>query len=1306
MNTKYPLNGRLATLADLVYEYGPYSGWPSEKNYDLLNIKENSKQPFQTLIFKSNLDLNNKFVAEIPYEIVYFDDIYSTTEKDDSGKLMKLIQKNDTSTFYTSNETELYGQLGPSSYIIADIVTNPTKIKNGYFGFKFIGANIDKQSINSNQYYYNYRTSSGEATVMYAFRNILQLLKDMTDNKINDNRKKHFINSIFSDYNNITDYENDNINIDEQLTYILDNNTKDDFSKWTLNPDAYKYLGDAIWTAKHIYYANYTTVKNNEYVPDIIKKAITADYFNGAITSFNDLNKSIRNILGINTNDAKKYYSYNSTNSIYRKLLYFFDLFLNSQRFFISFVTSFSFSKISNKSYLQKDPVLRCDLGIQRLYEYITILSAVHDWQTALPAGEMTYETSINVIIQYKIKYKNVEQQSNIITTTLGPISFDDIRKYRNPINNKTGKENDIWYALKTYPGNDSKNIPEEIDQNLHGESITDGMYSENTILYGSKYFPALKHKDFENSTNSYIISKVNYSLGTLTWPIGEKLKIESLDDFNKSINNPNFFNNTTNSYNYADTTDVKLFSDDNKPEQLIKNGIGPFGTLRIHTSLDLSNENKKSSSIYFDINLYRCKNYFYEPNDSTTSEEATVFAYFMPKYKDDIPFIQLPIVKLKNDETNNTLNNVIANLNNIYNGGNGNVYSIPSNGTITTYFTVQSGTGRNITYASGSTSFQANLDSSTYTNKKDLMFSYFDNNTWKQESNTDNINIVTHDNTTTTDDQYEITFNFNNNYHQYWRFTLSDINYSYYFRCNYNKTGNTMLNVSITHILVSNDSLNNKMVEYKLGMIDKNNGEMSLKYAIYNITNNQNITNDNNDNDNDISSLSIIEHAIDDTTKDNIYVKKNSNIYIQPIAVKLPDNKYMSNKIDADFSFYIAYKTSMASNNINIYNFNQCKLFDPINQSLVLINASSQNTLNIYLAFEPIYIINNGSISASDDKNNNITTDYKTYFTNDTCTLLNIKFNNQTIEKEEGKLNSNFIKSIYADYVYIQADSICIDNSNNKTLETFIQDTSIKEKYLFEFNIIKYMYNNDNGNYNQQLMTTVSNNTTLDELNNSLNNKNNGFIGNNQYYIGIEINKFKKKLEMYTITVKSSLANVNIDNTYYKITIIKLPTDYNDGNIQEGDPYNSNMQLPKGTKVRVENKYNWENSNYNFTGFSINQGNKNTAPFEIEVNSNIEIYMNIEERSIPTVTIDSSQTDSELTVTLSIQGDNQNMVIKYITVAENDTTSEPTKDSSTYDNPLKFQETTTIVARCYNQSTDKLGSSTRKTCSLSLGNN
>jgi len=332
-----------------------------------------------------------------------------------------------------------------------------------------------------------------------------------------------------------------------------------------------------------------------------------------------------------------------------------------------------------------------------------------------LPAGEITYNTSINIIIQYKVKYKNLTQLSNIITTTLGPITFDDIRKYRTPTvkdTNGNNVENDIWYALKTYPKN-SSTLPNEINPNLHGNSITPGLYSTNTILYGTSFFPALPHKDFENN-NDYNISKVNYSLGLLRWPVGENLTLLSLDDVKNSMNNPNFISPITNQKNYADTSDENLFGENDPNDIIKKSGIAPFGVLRIHTSLDTSDENKYGSSIYFDIKLYRCKNYYYISTENADSDDANVYAYFMPKYTDTTPYISLPIIKLKNDE-DNSINNIITELDKKFKDGY--IYSIPSH-TIITYFTIQSGTAKTIIYASGRTDTQNNLGSDTYTNK------------------------------------------------------------------------------------------------------------------------------------------------------------------------------------------------------------------------------------------------------------------------------------------------------------------------------------------------------------------------------------------------------------------------------------------------------------------------------------------------------------------------------------------------------------------------------------------------------------
>ncbi len=1332
MNTKYPLNGRLATLADLVHEYGPNSGWPSNKTYDLLTLNADDTQPFQTLIFKSTLDSNNKFQAEIPYEIVYFDDVYSKNQKDNNGKNMRLIQRNDSSVFYNNEEYTTYGQLSPSSYIIANIVSNPTKIKNGYFGFKFIGANIDKQSLNYQQYYYNYKTSDGEATVMYALRNILYILKKSS--KTNDNQKKHFINSIFSDYTELknSDYykneENKPIMVDV-LKDILDNTDKE-FSSWQLDTDAYKYLGDAIWTSKHIYYKNYTSEKDstkNEYEQNIVKKARAAKYFTNAIVKFNNLNNTIRTILDINTTQKNNYYSYNSIfdDSLYRRLLYFFDLFLNSQRFFISFVTSFRFSKISNYSYLQKDPVLRCDLGVMQLYEYIIIQNAVHDWQTALPAGEITYNTSINIIIQYKVKYKNLTQLSNIITTTLGPITFDDIRKYRTPTvkdTNGNNVENDIWYALKTYPKN-SSTLPNEINPNLHGNSITPGLYSTNTILYGTSFFPALPHKDFENN-NDYNISKVNYSLGLLRWPVGENLTLLSLDDVKNSMNNPNFISPITNQKNYADTSDENLFGENDPNDIIKKSGIAPFGVLRIHTSLDTSDENKYGSSIYFDIKLYRCKNYYYISTENADSDDANVYAYFMPKYTDTTPYISLPIIKLKNDE-DNSINNIITELDKKFKDGY--IYSIPSH-TIITYFTIQSGTAKTIIYASGRTDTQNNLGSDTYTNKNQITFYYYveDSNEWVQVTG-DYININSNPSGNNISKQYEITFNLSQNYHQYWRFTLNNINQYYYFRCNYYdkpKDNTSFINMTIHHLFVSDESLIQGMIEYQLGMRnqqDKSTNQISLKYAVYNT-----ITDIRNDNEkpNDKSSLSIIEHAINNAEQQNVIICIDKTIYIEPIAFKSTE-RYVSEKFYGNIysPFHVAYETKSFDgiSEFNIqkqiygYNFNSCALFDKTSESRVKIEKLyKKESVNVYLAFEPIYIINNGNTFKDNNaKDEDIINEYSTYF--NTCSITNIKLSNngteQTIYKNSGNSNNNFIKSIFSKSVYIDATSICISVTSNKTepISSLIYDTTdgLINAYLFDFDIKYYKYKNNTEKFEETNSVNVTNKIQLMQLNNTL--RNIQLNGDEQYLINIVLKKFKERLKHFTITVSSDVPALNGS---CQIQIKTLPNEYEEGIISENDTYQNTIQVPENTQIHVKNTYNWdEYKTYKFHGFSVNSVDKGKE-FNLTVTENIQIYMFIEydggnsggnsdSGSIPgNVTItEESNKNGKIILTLSISSSDQNTLIRYVTSTSNVELTPTLSNTSIYSDQqkLEFNNDITIAACGYNASNYKWGPKNQK---------
>ena len=146
MNTKYPINGRVATLNDLVHEYGAYSIWPKNSKYKFFDTSKIMPQPFQNLVFKDTLDANNKFVGKRPYEIVYFDNVYSTTERDTTGKHMKIVQKSDSSVF-----TGLYpGGISGHEYIKAGDVANPGNIISGKYGFKFIVASQN----NKKQYYW------------------------------------------------------------------------------------------------------------------------------------------------------------------------------------------------------------------------------------------------------------------------------------------------------------------------------------------------------------------------------------------------------------------------------------------------------------------------------------------------------------------------------------------------------------------------------------------------------------------------------------------------------------------------------------------------------------------------------------------------------------------------------------------------------------------------------------------------------------------------------------------------------------------------------------------------------------------------------------------------------------------------------------------------------------------------------------------------------------------------------------------------------------------------------------------------
>ena len=1050
MNTKYPINGRVATLNDIVHEYGASSSWPKSTKYTFLDTSNIVSQPFQNLVFKDTLDANNKFVGERPYEIVYFDNVYSTTERDTTGKHMKIIQKNDSDVF-----SGLYpGGISGHEYIKAGDVANPLKIIEGKYGFKFIVASQNDKK----QYYYNYRTSTGEATVMYALRNIIKILKE------NDKNLLTCIQQLF-----IPKIDKDDNKTYPEIDNIINNNE--------LKTDAYKYLGDFIWTYKNIRIKNYTTTEQS-----ILNIASAKGYLNLDTNTRSSINDVLNDWVG---NNIDNNYSYNQE-SQYNQLKYYLNIFANSQRFFVSYVTGFRFGKISNKSYLQIDPVLRCDLGVLRIYESLIIISAIHDWQTALPAGEITYGTSINIILKYKVKYKNIQTYSSPIITTIGPITFNDIKKYREPTikgDNEETIENDIWYTLKTYvteKDNQAPSIPygEKYDENTK--------YYDKTYKYGTTYFPALPSDEFNTIDSS--VSTISYSLQDLRWPANEDLQLSSIKAVEESRNNPKFSNpNNSSSKNAVDTNNISAFGTDTSITDIVSRGIAPFGILRIHNSLELTDKNKKTSAYYIDTSIYRCKNYYYIDQSDQSSDTATVNAYFTPRYKSYSPYIEIPIYRtdenINSTELSDKFKSILDTL--------GNYYSMPSN-LNTLYFTVQSGSAKTITYASGYIKKQNNNDAK-YTNNNIFEFYYIDpndNNSWIKYTDSDII-VTAQPQTNNIVNQYEISFNFSKIYSKYWQIKLSDVKQNFYFRCNQN------INDGESKMYIYNLFVTDNMdgtIEYQLGVYTQNPNDLSLKYAIFNETSDNNYLNKQN-------ALYIFDSTFNNPS--NIYtIDTDSNtIYIQLISIKNSE-RYISNYSENlnKIILYAAYPEQ--NDGKNKYKFTNTIIFYGKYQNSRVKIENYINKPNIYLSFEPIYIIKTGNITES--KDSNVIDEYKNFFKPDKLKLKYIKLiHSGNIKTVESNKDGTFINSIYSKTVYIDSNSIYIDET--KLSDIIFSDNNGINKYLFEFLII---FNNITKN--EKNFITINNTTdnfNIDNFNSSL--KEHTFVGNNEYEVSMELNMF-----------------------------------------------------------------------------------------------------------------------------------------------------------------------------------------------------
>lgn len=701
MNTKYPINGRYTTLGDIIQEYGRYSALPDDK-LDYWNHKITA--PFVHFIYNDfPTDSQN---AIRPYDIVWFDDVYSETEKENTGKRMKLIQRQDSSTYSFDRP------------ITAKEVKTRSNIQKGAFEFRFIIPSTTSTD-GKDRFYYNYKTASGESVVMYALRTIIdeakkniedadktlelffigdtdsdgfrtiqpstehiftykyEIYKKLTDSnsslikegngqytKSVSGNNSYALYRIASEFDHTIFYngstylfecpesedkctqtkkitDNDDTYIDvKYLTWqgidlpYVDTSNNDSIikskeqsgfplfnfetlketsifeSSTELKNNAYQYLGDYYWTYKYVQLPNYASqsAKDFEYNSCITDNALSC--FQSISESIGAQTKpspeKLCSILFDPTNYSQIKDTKNAENQYY-KCLYFLLLFLNSQRFFVSYITAFEYINISNKSYAQREPVLRCDLNLIKPIESIKILSAQHFRETILPAGPLKPDTLISIIVYMKVKYKSIPNEKDFSTKI--NLTFEDLWNNKN-ITDTPDEEGIIGPWVTLINPFDHK-WPEETKGVL---TQTDDMDKYEGEPYGYDHFLQVNN----NKLNTYS----DCSLGTLMWPKGVQLQLPTADELEIMRDN------TSDEEWFASISDSSTYPDkytrwDNFKEEK----LSPFGYLRLHNYADINQ--KEESQFTVTVPLLRCNNWYYKQGASTSIDSAMIYSYF-----------------------------------------------------------------------------------------------------------------------------------------------------------------------------------------------------------------------------------------------------------------------------------------------------------------------------------------------------------------------------------------------------------------------------------------------------------------------------------------------------------------------------------------------------------------------------------------------------------------------------------------------------------------------------------------------------
>ena len=611
-NTKFPLNGRVATLGDLVHEYGLASSWPVNKTgigeFQGWSTLTGSPQPFRQLVFQ---DLgNDEYEAITPYEIVWFNNIYAQDKFDPLTKMRKIIQIGDTSVF------------GFDRYIIASQISNQENINSQGIEYRFIipnkviHTNTDEYGDDQSHYYYDYKLDNGESTVIYSLQNIIDAIDSSTHEDV-----YHFL------FGNDTIDDNQVLIVPESsetlypLFYSIDvsNNQEiieldDSNNKIYVKPDAYEKLGQFYWTNQNIQYFNYT-IDCDYYAPRVHDTGKTMLDLKRLI--YYICKKMDPNPDAVTDEITDVTFGESASKSLLMKsveieLLFYTYWFLTTQRYHTSFITTVQFIKISNMTYMPSQPVLRCDINFERFIEEFIILDAHHTQASILPAGPLENTTLMVFNISYSAKYRNVGKKTE--SSFELPLTFQQLKQISS--NNETS----LLWARFYLPGGSP---PELNKSEMTGER------------YGEDYFPFI-----DNNNDNF------WSLKNIIWPVNDsQLKIPK-KSFDAAKNDITFQNGNC----YGDTYDIHLYGttaeniatkiyDYNHPVSGLQysDTFPPGGMIRIHNTYTLTNP--VDSSYYFDASIYRRKNYYYEVNygdaDATEAEgNLIVNLYFEPLYR------------------------------------------------------------------------------------------------------------------------------------------------------------------------------------------------------------------------------------------------------------------------------------------------------------------------------------------------------------------------------------------------------------------------------------------------------------------------------------------------------------------------------------------------------------------------------------------------------------------------------------------------------------------------------------------------